>query len=285
MNQKVVIYIILSAILLYLYYRRKDGAIFAAFVVMVAGTMFASASEREGFGFGGGGGGGDKECAKLGFITPKIDKKDINGSLEKVMKNFKTVVSKYIKFDGKYTEPKEEYNDALKFIQEAKIVGSEVKNLQQYKEKIDNVENFGIKTFQLIVMPYMTMPSKEGQTVIIEKLGELNKKDDKGNSQIMLFLKGGQIVLDILNKIKKSDEMKDATKDVNNILSVSICSVKQFILIWQNIQKASQGGGDKAGDKDGGDEEEKSNKKKKSTNKKKSKKDDEDAADADAEDE
>ena len=62
MNQKVVIYIILSAILLYLYYKRGGIAIFAAFVVMVAGTLFAS--KREGFGFGGGGGGkGDKACA------------------------------------------------------------------------------------------------------------------------------------------------------------------------------------------------------------------------------
>jgi len=279
MNQKVVIYIILSAILLYLYYRKKDFMIFAAFVVMVAGTMFAS--KREGFGMGGGGGGkGDKECAKMGFTAPKIDKKDINGSLEKVMKNFKTVVSKYINFEGKYTGPKEEYNDALKFINDAKIVRDEAKNLQQYKEKIDNVQNFGMKTYELIVIPYMSMPSKEGQTRFIEKLGELNKKDDKGNSQIMLLLKGGQIALDILNKIKKSDEMKDATKDVNNVLSVSICSVKQFILIWQNIQKASQVGGDD--DKDG-DEEKPTKNKKKSTNKKKSKKDDDDAADAEDE--
>ena len=50
MNQKVVIYIILSAILLYLYYKRGDLAIFAAFVVVVAGTIFTqgSASAREG---------------------------------------------------------------------------------------------------------------------------------------------------------------------------------------------------------------------------------------------
>ena len=33
MNQKVVIYIILSAILLYLYYRKKDFTIFVAFAV------------------------------------------------------------------------------------------------------------------------------------------------------------------------------------------------------------------------------------------------------------
>ena len=39
MNQKVVVYIILSAILLYLYYKRGDLAIFAAFVAVVVGTL------------------------------------------------------------------------------------------------------------------------------------------------------------------------------------------------------------------------------------------------------
>jgi len=50
MNQKTVIYIILSAILLYLYYKRGGIALFVAFVVVVAGTLFAGvgASAREG---------------------------------------------------------------------------------------------------------------------------------------------------------------------------------------------------------------------------------------------
>ena len=47
LNQKTVIYIILSAILLYLYYKRGGIAIFVAFAVVVAGTLFA-ANAREG---------------------------------------------------------------------------------------------------------------------------------------------------------------------------------------------------------------------------------------------
>jgi hypothetical protein len=39
MNQKVVIYIILSAILLYLYYRKKDFTIFVAFAVVAGATL------------------------------------------------------------------------------------------------------------------------------------------------------------------------------------------------------------------------------------------------------
>ena len=76
MNQKVVIYIILSAILLYLYYKRGDIAIFAAFAVVAGATLiFRSATIGE-EGFGGGGGGG-KGCAKMGFTAPKIDKKAV----------------------------------------------------------------------------------------------------------------------------------------------------------------------------------------------------------------
>lgn len=50
MNERTVIYIILSAILLYLYYKRGGITIFVAFVVVVAGTLFVSGSRgaREG---------------------------------------------------------------------------------------------------------------------------------------------------------------------------------------------------------------------------------------------
>jgi hypothetical protein len=72
MNQKVVIYIILSTVLLYLYYRNRDLTIFAAFVVLVFATLvFGDA--REGMKGSGKSGG---ECKSLGFTVPKIDKND-----------------------------------------------------------------------------------------------------------------------------------------------------------------------------------------------------------------
>ena len=94
MNQKVVIYIILSAILLYLYYRKGDFMVFAAFLVLVFATLvFGDAREGlEGKGKGkgkSGGGGGD--CKSLGFTVPKIDKNDKKGSLDKITKNIKKV--------------------------------------------------------------------------------------------------------------------------------------------------------------------------------------------------
>ena len=94
MNQKGVIYIILSAILLYLYYRRRDIAIFVGFIVVVVGTLILGKGGEEGFGMGGGGGGGggiDKECAKMGFKPIKLDKDDLAGTLEQVVKGIEQV--------------------------------------------------------------------------------------------------------------------------------------------------------------------------------------------------
>ena len=287
MNQRIIIYIILSAILLYLYYRRQDITVFAAFIVVV-GTTLIFRGDAEGFGFGGGGG-GDKECAKMGFKEPKIDKKDINGSLEKVTKNVKTVASKYIKFDEKYTGLKEKYNDPAKFIGETEILKSELEKFNKNKENKEYATLFGILTYERIVVPYMIMPSEKAQDKALEALGKLNKKDDNGQIPITMILKGGPIILNILNKIKKSDEMKEANKDVKELISVSICSVKHFISLWKNIQKANGGGGDDAGDDagDAGDEEKPKKKKKEEDGddeeekpkKKKKKKEEDDAGD------
>ena len=275
MNQKVVIYIILSAILLYLYYRRKDGAIFAAFVVMVAGTMFASASAREGFGFGGGGGGGDKECAKLGFITPKIDKKDINGSLDKILKNFKKVVEKYADV-GEGGIDIEKSGKEIKTINTLFQPDSDATLIRHEWEKASG-DDWGvfIQTSFMIFSPYIFRPSEKDQKEIIKDLPRIIKE------RIKKIINVGNMTVKMLEDTKKLDEVKQLDKKAKTVLDVSICSFKQVVLIWKSLDKAIGGGGG-----DGGDEEEKSNKKKKSTNKKKSKKDDDDAdADADAEDE
>ena len=283
MNQHIVIYIILSAILLYLYYKKRDIAVFAAFIIVVGSTLIFGDRTAEGFGGGGGGGGGDKvdsECAKIGYTAPKIDKKDIRGSLEKAMKNVKTVGDKYVNFDGNQTAPKKEYKDAIKFIASSEIVKAELENINNNKETRMNVENFGFLTAALI-QPYILKPSVEGQGEFIKEIDQFNKKNDKGFSTFTMILKGGPIMLGILNKIKKSDEMKEADKEVKTILEVSICSVKQFNSLWKNIQKAHPSGGDDEGEKkkdDGEEEDGGQDKKKKKSTKKKSKKD-EDAED------
>ena len=262
MNQRIIIYIILSAILLYLYYRRQDITVFAAFIVVVATTLIFrdQGSDAEGFGVGGGGGGGgDKQCAKFGFTAPKIVKNDIKGSLEKVMKNVKTVASKYMKNLEEDMTLKDKYNEAVKTIGGFEIIQSETEKLNKNKENQEYVMNFGFGTMLGLCGPYIMQPSEKAQDATVKTLSTFNKKDDQGKVPIIMVIKGGQIVLDILNKIKKSDEMKEADKDAKELISVGICAVKHFILIWKNIQKATADGG---GGDDAGDEEEKPKKKK-----------------------
>jgi len=267
MNQRIIIYIILSAILLYLYYRRQDITVFAAFIVVVGSTLIFK-DTREGLNVGsiGGGGGGGDACKKMGFTEPKIDKKDIKGSLEEVMKNVKTVASKYIKNIEEGTTLKEQYNTAVETIGGFEIVSSELKKLGNNEKNKDYAVSFGLLTFNRLVMPYIFMkPSEKVHDDAVKMLSTFNKKDDQGKVPFTMILKGGPIILEILNKIKESDEMKKADKDAKKILSDGICAVKHFISLWTNIQKAiaDGGGGDDAGD----DEDE--------TKKETSKKDDE----------
>ena len=259
MNQKVVIYIILSVILLYLYYKRGSVAIFAAFVVMVTGTLFAS--KREGFGFGSGGGSkGDKACAKLGFITPKIDKKDINGGLEKTLKNFKKVIEKYADVGEKGIDP-------TKSDKEIKAIESVISS-DSAKDMVTKWKNEGSNDFGLFIRyshetfyPYIFRPSEKDQKEIIKDLPRIIKE------RIKIVINGGNGMVKLLEDIKKLDEMKQLDKNAKTVLDVIICAFKQTVLIWKSLDKAS--GSSSGGD----DDEEKSNKKKKST--KKSKKDDE----------
>ena len=276
MNQRIVIYIILSAVLLYLYYVRRDLAIFAVFVVVVGSTLIfrdGGASASEGFGVGGigggGGGSGSGGCAKLGFTTPKIDKDNVKGSLEKVMKNVKTVAEKYVDFDENQLAPKKEYEEAITFIASSEIAKTEIEKMNNNKETRDYVQHFGFLTIELI-QPYILKPSVEKQDNFIKGIDKYNTKNETGVSPLTMILKGGTIALDILNKIKKSDEMKEATKEAKTLLEALICSVKQLNSIWKNIQKATADGssGDAGGAGGGGDDEEEKPKKKKKKAKK-----------------
>jgi len=111
MNQKTVIYIILSAILLYLYYRRGGLDVFAGFMVLVLSAIIFGRDVREGAKNKSGGKKVVDTCAKLGFTAPTIDKGDIAGSLVKALKNIEKVAETYWGFEkgdieGKRTEDK-----------------------------------------------------------------------------------------------------------------------------------------------------------------------------------
>jgi hypothetical protein len=267
MNQKGVIYIILSAILLYIYYRRRDLAIFVGFIVVVVGTLILGkgGDAREGFGFGGGGG-IDKECAKMGFKPPKIDNKDINGSLEKAMKNIKTVAAKYWK------------NGDINGI----ITGDEKlsNSLSVIKTYITNPANVSTEDQTMIEDIYKTAYELY-EKFILQKLTDADKSKfikDKILVRLNKDIKNSTSAMDVIDKIKKSDEMKDADNDVKKLLQYLVCLFKQWIVIFKAIKKAmaDAGGGKKKkkpADEDeeggGGGEDEDEKPKKKATKKKK----------------
>jgi hypothetical protein len=277
MNQKVVIYIILSAILLYLYYKRGDLAIFAAFVVVVAGTIFTqgSASAREGFGFDGSK--GSKECAKMGFKPIKLDKDDLVGSLEKVMKNIETVAEKQWPFEkgdieGKRTEDKT-FKENWKFIQESSIVKEVVKKGRDDPDMVSAITIYTTTTYI-----YNTFLDKTTTTAKNEVITKYN------TSALDEIIKSGQTVIKLLERLKKSDEIKDGGAKVQKIMTYIMCLIKHWISIFKAMRKVTGGGGE--ADEGDDEEEEKPKKKKKATKKKKSKKEDADAdADADEGDE
>jgi hypothetical protein len=177
MNQKVVIYIILSAILLYLYYRNRDFTVFAAFIVVVFATLvFGDAREgmnkrKGGKGGKGGGGGGKGGCNSLGFTVPAIDKDDKKGSLDKITQNIKKVADKHWPFEdmqGK-TPKNEAAGDGWSEIQESATLKAEGEKLQKDTTKIDNVMSF-IGGSAGIYEVFVTKPDGEKQDALIENL-------------------------------------------------------------------------------------------------------------------
>ena len=267
MNQKGVIYIILSAILLYLYYRRRDIAIFAGFVVVVVGTLILGKGGEEGFGMGGGGGGIDKECAKMGFKPPKIDKKDINGSLEKAMKNIEKVAETKWPFEkgdieGKRTEDKtveanwKVISDSTFIKDWFKVSGEAMRAKNESTESKEYMAIFGLWT--MVETPYkkfiLQKSTDEEKSAVVENLTVNLDKIDK-------IITSGPIIIEFINKLKKSDEIKDADDGVKDILKYITCLVKQWIYIFKSLKKAMSGAGG------GGDDDEKPKKKKKTKKK------------------
>jgi hypothetical protein len=283
MNQKVIIYIILSAILLYLYYKRGNLAIFVAFVVVVAGTLIfrGDNDELEGFGMGGGGG-GDKDCAKMGFTETKMDKKNLIGSLKKINDNFKKAVLKYAKFnDDGAPEPKKETIELLKPIAE----DSELKAILE-KEQKENKDllSYAIIVFIFFMNTYNKSDSGEmtfkvfGKEKPVQEIIDSWAKENDGKNEYDKAVSSGESILKMLNKVKSLDVIKKSDKKTKELCNFGICAVKHTIGLIKNLSKITRGGDDGGGD----DEEDKPKKKTKKT--KKASEDDEDA-DANADEE
>ena len=257
MNQRIVIYIILSAILLYLYYVRRDLAIFAVFIVVVGATLIFGDRSAEGFSVGGIGGGGgdkiDKECAKLGFTAPKLDKDDLSGSLDKVMKNIKTVAEKHWPYDDMNGTT----NDEKKKATLSDIVGVAT-------EEMKLMEGNGEADIQMF-----------GKVTMGIYNGKIKAEHILSDTKMMTSaMSGSKLLLKILDKAGNSRSVMDkpTADDAKKLIVYGRCLCKHWIAIFKKIEGISKGGSSGDDEKkkkntskkdDDGEEEEKPKKKKK----------------------
>ena len=273
LNQKTVIYIIISAILLYLYYKRGGIAIFVAFVVVVAGTLFAGANE--GFSIGGKGGNADKECAKMGFTETKIDKKNPIESLKKINDNFKKTLLKYATFDNNEFQLKEETQELLKDIAKSSEWTSRFD-----KEQKENKELFTYTLFVTVFFMNTYAKSDSGEMTFyvfreaqpVQNILDGWKKEKDGTNEIKKAIISGESLLKMIREIKDLDIVKKADKKTKEAWNFLICAIKYTIDNLKKLDKSlnDKGDGGDGGDDDADRDEKPKKKKKKATKKKKS---------------
>ena len=263
MNPKTVIYIILSAILLYLYYRSGGLDVFAGFIVLVSSTLIFGKDMREGA-KNKSGGGGDKECEKMGFKQPKLVKNsdgDVDESLEKEMKTIKKVADKYWPYDAKGDSKDETEKESIK--EYVNIYFKVVKENKPSEEDGKNAEGFTLIAQSVWSAVYDPDESKRKKLNL--------KPDGIPKGYLTKAVSGGNTVLKTLEKVGKSDELKNAgAKKINKYL---ICLCKQWTAIFKILDGMAggkkDGGGKKKKSKNDEDEEDDSTKKKKKSKTKK----------------
>jgi len=233
MNEKTIVYIILLGLLLFLYYKKRDVMIIFAFIVLLGSTFIFGGGIREGAKSGKGKGGGGGGCSKIGFTAPKIDKKDVKGTLEKALKNIEKVANKHWPFDDvagnkpKNDKSKETFDGVV----QSEYFQGESKKIENDKAKQENSFMFVLGCAGIYMAFIGEKASEEEQQKIMKDLTP---------KKISNAIKGGEIYLDILNKNHKTLE----GSDVKKLSSYLTCLCKQWIQILKQYKKAKGSGGD-----------------------------------------
>jgi hypothetical protein len=222
---KVVIYALLSAILLYLYYLKKDVGIFIAFVILVLSTIvYGGDSCEEGFG----GSGGDA-CKTLGFTELNIDKEDMGGSLEKELVKIKSVATTHWPYDEKGETDNEKKKESMKI-----FVGVYFKEVKKVQDDAD--ANKGDGFINVSKGLYDQVNSKDES-----KRRKINiNPSDIPKGSLSDIIAGGSFFLKILKSVDKSGELADDA-GAKKICKYLICLCKQWISIYKKIDSMGTG--------------------------------------------
>ncbi len=238
MNQETVIYIILSAILLYLYYRKKDIAIFVAFVIVAGGTLiFRGSMSCEGFVEGNTSSKKGEGCSKLGFTEPNITKNKWKASLVKSLKNIEEVADKYWKFEDMIgNKPK---NDSAKQIYTKVTENDFFKKESETLNKDKNKQETAMKFLGGAVGMYDVLVKNSGDKEKEKKLwGEITS--DSVNKAI----EGGDMYITLMKKNHDNLKKDDADKDVLALSRYLLCLARQWQKIFKQLKPVIGSDGD-----------------------------------------
>jgi len=234
-----IIYVVISVILLYLYYLKKDIAIFGAFVVVIFEIfrLKGTGNSYEGFNTGG-------DCTKYGFSKPKITNgKTLLAELLKIKKN----VNKYIKPTG-------ESEKAANLIY--KLYESEKKRLIEEDSEYNIMFESALSFYRNSLMVYNRKTDKND---LNNWFKSVTSGTNAGPKEVAKTLKDGQIMLTLINKLGSNKKIKNGNAKTKEIFELYKCLCLHWISIWKNINaligKTGGDGGDGGDGDDGGDEE------------------------------
>lgn len=247
---KVIIYAVISVLLLYLYYIKRDLSIFAAFIVVVL-EMIRTAN-RQGFlneGLKMGKGGSVSKCKKLGFSNPTISKNTLVDDLEKEMGQIKKVADKHWPYDdwkGNSTDKsKSEYfTPIMKAIQEVSKDNTE----DAGDQKKENELTTQMQNIMGILYDMASSDSKKAKETKDALKGEFTDiKPDRKKVMVKRFKDYIKITdkhVKTFTDASKTEIMKEASKESSNLIDYLICLFTQWNLIFKAINDVLGTGSD-----------------------------------------
>jgi len=248
---KVIIYAVISVLLLYLYYIKRDLSIFAAFIVVVLEMIRTTTRQGgfilEGFKMGGDGDGIDSKCKKLGFSKPSISEKSLVSDLEKEMKKIKTVADKHWPYDdwkGTTTDKEKQqyFVPITKAMQE--VAKENTKDAEDQKDQNTRMQDIMVMLYDMASSD--SKKAKDMKDVWDSEFKDMTSTKKKELSKTLKdFIKMIDKQVKMFTDASKTDIMKEASKESKQVLEYLICLFTQWKIIFTAVNSALEKGAGK----------------------------------------